>query len=183
MADYSFMKTGADNVDGSSVAAGLIGQAELIMRVWAEDVAESAARFAAACGRSTVTARDMQLAAKHQAQAFLSTDESTNEVLRRVLEHRNTDDAGEEGGEEGGEEDGDEDEEDGSSEEEEASGEMTDDDEQGEYSTTFAVGDDAARLFHANVLQAEAGWGGWRPDDPVRQLIKAAVDSAEVGMA
>lgn len=139
------------------------------MRVWAEEVTDTAARFSEVCGRSKITTEDVRLAAKHSAVAFLRDEAAMARVQQRVLdlnaegqalnEDEDEDDEGEEG-ETDSEDDGIE--------------------QESEGSLRFLAGGAEAQAFHAEVLAASAGWSTFQPDDPLRQLIKAAVDSAEV---
>ena len=48
-----------------------------------------------------------------------------------------------------------------------------------EPTTAFVRGDASARRFHAHVMRTAGDWGEWQPDDPVRQLLKSAIESAQ----
>ena len=48
-----------------------------------------------------------------------------------------------------------------------------------ERTTEFVHGGDATRRFHSAVLKTASEWCDWQPDDPVRRLLKNAVESAQ----
>ena len=42
---------------------------------------------------------------------------------------------------------------------------------------TFVSGALAEADFHNNVMSSTAGWQEWQPDDPVKRLLKQAIDN------
>jgi Mg-chelatase subunit ChlI len=152
---------GADpNAAMDQAAREFASKAGCILEVYGEEVANSASRFAASCGRSTVTPQDMAIAAKHEAHEFLDREdleERVAAIARRNMEEEEED--GEEGEEDDDSEEGEEDEED-----EEVVGTP--------FHTEFRSGGDETRRFHGLALERARQWETWSPQDPVRCLLK-----------
>ena len=90
--------------------------------------------------------------------------------LEREREHTYETDDDEEGGEEGSEENGEEDGEEDS--------EGTEDEIQEEYTIDCVLEEE--KLFHANVMKYANEWRDWFPEDPIKSMLKRAIDNTRV---
>lgn len=126
-----------------------------IMKVLTEESLKTAERFTKACGRTMVTATDMQYALMFEAHEFFDKD-IDQRFYRALSEER--------------EHDYDTEEED---EEEDDESELeTEPDE--EHSTQCKLENE--KYFHAQVMKYVKDWEQWHPQDPVKRLIKSSID-------
>lgn len=127
-----------------------------LMHVLCEEAVGSAARFSACCGRRIITGQDTLLALKYESHKFWHKP-----IDQRFLEHleeekTHTYDTDEESDEDEGEESGEEQEEE-------------------KYHTLAKVEHD--RPFYEEVMQIQRDWDAWNPEDPVKRLLKNAIES------
>ena len=136
-----------------------------ILKMLLADSVATAGKFAAACGRQKIVAKDTVYALKYEARVFFDKDDLERRFEESLAEEREhsyeTDD------------DDESDEEDDEEEDEE------DDEEDEAYTTEFAVGD---AQFHQTVLRIAQDWNAWEPTDPVKSMLKRAIDKTELQM-
>jgi len=155
-------------------------------------LATVASRFAQACGRQTVRAEDMAIAAKYEAHEFFARDGLEERVAEvAVRQAAEEEEGGDEGESDEGESDGDED-----SGDEEAGGEDGGGEGGGDgasktpYTTAFKrkreddeeagrTPSDELRRFHAACLSRSEEWEAWAPLDPVQSLLKRSIDHSD----
>jgi histone H3/H4 len=127
-----------------------------IMSILCEEALKSASKFAETCGRRKVSGNDTLLALKYESHEFWDkdTDDRFFQKLTEEREHTYETDEESEESEEGEE----------SSETEE------------EYTTDFVAGD---RHFYDRVMSIAQQWDDWQPDDPVKRLLKNAIEDTE----
>jgi len=153
---------GGDCSDIDAAAKDFVAKAQVILEVFGEEVALTAARFASSCGRETVTAEDIAIAAKYEAHEFLSRPDLEAKVAAAAA--RRVEDQGL-----GEEEDGTEDVESGDEDPEAEAGSDEDAEEaRTPFSAAFVRGGAETRKFHADALARTRGWESWSPDDPAR---------------
>lgn len=188
MSDFAFLKTGfsATKADDAPLPdADTLRVIVSVMRVLTNRTVESAERYARACGRYHVVGVDMCAALKYQAMTFFEADWDDEYAIILQEEQRHTyetDD--EEEGEEEGDEEGDEGDEEGDEEGEEGDegdeGEEEDEEEENVSQKCVVDGEDAA--FHAQVTRCVAQWDAWRPTDPIKAMVRRAVEAADASV-
>lgn len=138
-----------------------------IMKVLSKEALRTAERFTKACGRKCVTGNDMYYALMYEAHEFFDKD-FENEYLRELEEEKThtyeTDEEEEGEDEESGEES------------EEGKEEKNDEEENRE---PYSIECETDFEFHSKVIHYANGWRDWCPDDPVKMLIKNAVDKTQ----
>ena len=183
MSDFSFMRSGvAGDVVPDDGGTDFMRKVVSILAVLSEEAVSTAERFVKACGRTVVTSEDMLYALRYESRAFWDKDIADRFFERLREERQHTYDSEEEDGEEDEEEDDGDDEEDDEEDEDEEDedeeeDEEDDDEEDGDYENKFALKALAEADFHNNVMSSTAGWQEWQPDDPVKRLLKQAIDN------
>ena len=150
------------------------GTVGAILYALMEDAVRTAARFADTCGRRTVTARDTLYALKYEAHEFFERDglEERVAALRAEDDEASETDEDDEDGADAERDDASETDEDASGDEDGADAER--DEAPEAYTTDFVRGDE---LFHRAVLRVDAEWSSWDPTDPVKAMMKRAIDN------
>lgn len=130
-----------------------------IMKVLTEESIQTAKRFSSACGREIIQPDDIHFALMYEAHEFFEKDIDQRFFEELAIEQQHTYDTEE------------------SSEEEEEEEEEEMGEEDGEMFSTECVSIDPEEVaFHAKVLHYAATWNTWFPDDPIKMMIKSAVD-------
>lgn len=145
------MQTGFDMVETgeANIPEDFLKSVIGVLRVLFEDSMMSAQRFAKVCGRTQVTGRDMYFALMYEAHEFFDRDDLETRFLKQsAVESDDEEDEAE------------------SSEEDE---EVTE-----AYSTDCVVPDDQG--FHKAVMMYAQQWETWMPEDPMKQMLKRAID-------
>lgn len=167
MSDYSFLRTGFNNLADSSDdedVADLQRKVGSLMMVFARDAMQTASEYAIGCGRRTVKVSDVHKALKYQARMFFQNNDSNLEErveksYKELLEYE-------------GEED--------ESEEEEGE-EGEDEDEEGEDDEELSPVDDEtlekSKRTVRHVDHVCSVWHLYNPSDPLMLGIKKAVDA------
>jgi|OM-RGC.v1.021130655 cytoskeletal protein RodZ len=161
MSDFSFMRSGqmgdvAETSDGTDFMRKVVS----ILAVLSEEALSTAQRFAKACGRTVVTPEDMLYALRYESRAFWEKDIAARFFARLEEEREHTYDTEEDEDEEESDEDGEESDE--------------DEHDEGESYGVEAVCD---QEFHQEVMRIASEWDAWQPDDPVKALLKQAIDN------
>lgn len=164
MSDFNFMRSGIDMLETNhdDMSKDFMRKVVSIMTVLCEESLKTAAQFAECCGRETITSSDTMMALKYESRVFWDKD-----IDQRFMEHMNeermhTYDTDEEDGED--EDDGEEGDEDG-------------EEDEGEYfHTTYVQGDE---VFHQAVVKICEEWHEWQPTDPVKKLLKDAIEKTD----
>lgn len=173
--------------DDDSTQKDFMRKVVALMHVLCEECIGTAAKFCEACGRSNVAAADMILALKYESHEFWNKDidERFFQNLQDEQEHTYETDDDSESGEEGDSDSEENEEESGNIcetrtvENEEEGGNIretrtVDDDEKDEvYHTQFKQGD---LVFYRRVLEIENEWNDWKPSDPIKMLLKRAIE-------
>lgn len=156
----------------SDASDGSLRTALGILHAFAAEACRVSGKYAHAHGRRRVTGDDMQRALKYCARTYFSKPQDELEAdlddARRWQDEEDGEEEGEEEGEEGLKEEAEEEDEEESEEESE--------DEVFRGTASPETVRTAARVDAV----AEA-WARWRPDDPVHQLIKRAIDRTDAG--
>lgn len=178
MSDYSFMRSGRLPEQNAESVKPLLRKMVSILKVLSEEAADTAVRFAKACGRTAVTGQDMLCSLKYESQAFWEKDIDARflQHLREENEHTYETDEEESGEEESGEEESGEEESGGGEEsgEEESGDEESGEEECGEEEAyTLVCSSD--HVFHAAVLHAVREFDHWEPADPLKAIMKNAI--------
>lgn len=136
-----------------------------LLSVLCEEAMHTAVRFTQCCGRNVVTAQDTMLALKYESHKFWDKDIDNRfvECLRTQNNDPDLSDADSDV-----ENSGDEQCDDGESEEAE-------DQDEPAFHTVAQDGCDIA--FYEQVMKIVAEWSEWNPEDPVKLLLKRAIDS------
>ena len=152
------MRTGLDLLDNESNThqeREFMRMVVSLMKILCEDAVRSAARYSNICGRCTVNGDDMIRALKYESRVFWDKDIDDRFIQNMEEERQHTYDT-------------------------------TDDEEEEAYDTedeeTFEtpmmgqhiIEDDC---FHNAVNQIHDSWKEWNPDDPVKLMLKRAIDS------
>ena len=181
------MRSGFDVTPGEAVDVDFLRKVASIMKVLLQQSIATAHRFAQACGRRVITARDTRLALQYEAHEFCKRESLDADFLAAYEEEQQhtyaTDDSSE--GDTSGDSSGDDDSPGGEDSASNGSGSADHGDTRGcvdddVESTEFLQGDDGERAFHAQVLKYAAEWDDWYPEDQVQALIKRGVDKIEV---
>lgn len=128
-----------------------------IMKILCEESMKSAGRYCTACGRNVVTGDDMVKALKYESHVFWDKDITERFVQNLEEEKGHTYDTTDE----------DESEEDESEEE----------NQEDEIAATHEVSL-ADECFCNAVHRIEASWDQWCPTDPVKQMLKRAINAS-----
>ena len=196
MSDYSFMQSGI--LQRPSRPLPLDDQKQMLrkivalMKILLAQAVKTAERFVGACGRKIIAAPDIKLALKYEAHEFIQRDFDAEffETLREEETHTyDTDDeaeADDAAADEADDDDDNDEADDEADDDDEADGDEADDivsnigvvtNEEEEYSTACISSDDALVRFHAKVMQYDATWEEWSPDDPYLCLLKKSIDN------
>ena len=163
-----FLKTGYDPLisDDRADEREFYRKVVSLMSILCEEALKSGAKFAETCGRRKIVERDIVLALKYESHAFWEKDIDDRFIEKLAEERRHTYDT------ESDESEADEAEDEAEADEAEAD----EADEAEEYTTEFVSGDYA---FHSRVTSIDRSWIDWNPDDPVKRLLKAAIEKSE----
>ena len=189
--DFSFLKTGFGNIDPSTQQVDFLRKVFSIMKILYEESFITAARLCEICGETTVTKQHIMFAMKFEAHEFFEKDFEEKYLRYYQEEQQHTyetedEESQDESEEDNSEEDESEEEEDESEEEEkefeEGEGKSDDckdeiDEHEGELQ--FVKGTEEDQHFFDKVLSYNRDWNAWRPDDPVKALLKRAIDHAD----
>lgn len=133
-----------------------------IMKILTQEAIKTAERFVKACGRSQITGNDIYYALMYEAHEFFDKD-IDNRFFEELLNEREhtylTDD-----------ESGSEDEESHENDEE-----KKDDRENETYTVNLKIESEAD--FHHKIIDYANEWRNWFPEDPVKLMIKKAIDN------
>lgn len=132
-----------------------------IMKVLTEEAIKTAERFVKACGRTVVTGNDMYYSLMYEAHEFFNKDIDERFMTELTNEREHTYETDEE------------------EEDEETSGEEDVDQEKIENFSIECIGEYEEKEFHSQVLKYADDWRNWFPDDPVKLLIKNAIDKTK----
>ena len=165
MSNFDFLRTGYDALlsrpEASEQETDFLRKVVSIMKVLMEEALITAATFVDACGRTQISSRDIVLALKYESRAFWEKDIEARflQNYREEQEHTYQTDESSSGDEKSDEEYG----------EDEADEAAIDE----AFSVAYVRGD---QHLHATVLRINEEWMSWEPDDPVKQLLKRAID-------
>ena len=177
MSDYSFMKTGLiASETHQDNEKQMLRKVVSLLKILMTQSMKTAEKFVTACGRNIIAAQDIKLALKYEAHEFIHRDfdDEFFENLREEETHTyETESEGEEGEEEGDEgEEGEEGE--GGQSLLKNMGTVTEEHE--DYSLECTATDVALVEFHRKVLEYDANWDSWDPNDAYMQLLKNCID-------
>lgn len=136
-----------------------------LMSILCEEAVKSAARFSACCGRRLITGKDTLIALKYESHKFWDKQIDERFIQRLEEEKTHTYETDEESEDEEGEEEG----------EEADANEDQEEEEEEEYHTDVKVEHD--RCFYDEVMRISNEWDAWSPDDPVKRLLKNAIEA------
>lgn len=170
------MKTGFSNlIEPSDVTPDpeFMRMVVSLMTILCEEACKSAARFCESCGRSVITGNDMLMALKYESHKFWDKD-IDNRFIENMQEERNhtyetSDDD---------ESEGDDIEEPTDADREEGGDEGEGDEEEAEFYTTLNK-DCIDVEFYNEVMRIDREWTQWNPIDPIKQMLKRAIESTE----
>ena len=174
MSDYSFMKTGLHENETQQDEKQMLRKVVSLLKILMTQSVKTAEKFVTACGRNIIAAQDIKLALKYEAHEFMQRD-FDNEFFENLREeethtYETEDESESEEGEEGDE--GDE------GDEGEGSlkniGTLTEENE--DYSLECKATNEGLIEFHRMVLEYDANWDSWDPDDTYLQLLKNCID-------
>jgi hypothetical protein len=176
MADrFDWMRTGTSPVEATDdpMMLDFMRKVSAILKVLITCSFETAAKFAQACGRDTVTDYDLNFALKYESEAFWhrDIDAAFSDALAEEREHTYTTDD---------EESEDEASEEGSVASDGSPPEVPPMDET-DPPPSFAClpnADPSLRQHHADVTRAVRAWEDWHPDDPVKNMLRRAVEES-----
>lgn len=158
--NFDFMKSGFNNVEGNDNIPeherDFYRKVVCLMSILCEEALKTATKFVETCGRRMITGNDTILALKYESHAFWDKD-IDDRFLQKLEEERQhtyeTDD-----------------------ESEEDSDDEEEDEEEETYTTEYITGD---RMFHDNIMYINQKWSEWNPQDPVKLLLKDAIEKTE----
>lgn len=182
MSDFAFLRAGLGDGEHGESEDALKRTALAMLQMFMEDALGTAARFAAACGRGVVVARDVEYALKYECMSFFFDKPVEMQRARvRALLTRPDDDEPDarqaaEGDATSSEADARSDSDGPSDDGSTATTEGEADDEL--YSTEFACGDAKARALHRGVTTRVRAWESWRPTDPAHLFMKGVIESS-----
>lgn len=154
------MKTGFDLLETNEdeIPIDFLRKTVAILKILSKEALKTAERFANSCDRHVVTGNDMYYALMYEAHEFFNKniDEEFLVELRNEQEHTyETED-----------EDSEEDEEEEEDETEDKPNEV--------YTIECKCAND--KEFHEKVLNYAREWRNWFPEDPIKNLLKSAID-------
>lgn len=157
------MRTGFDQLiepGAHDTDVDFLRKVTALMSILCEEAISSAARYSACCGRCVITGEDILIALKYESHKFWDKDIDAR-FLQRLQEERAhtylTDDGSEE-----------EDNSDDVDENQEAPSD-------GAYDRIANV--DHENEFYREILRIDHEWNDWNPVDPVKLLLKKAIES------
>ena len=166
MSDYAFLRTGLLDGDESAIDTSFLRMVTSILKVLMHDAIETAVQFAETCGRRNVRAKDTVYALKYQARVFFDQPDLETKVLAALAEeNEHTYDT---------EDDGSDDNEASEDDNEASDDDVDETDDDGPYCVEFVKGD---AEFHRSVVRIDADWDAWTPTDPVKAMLKRAIDA------
>ena len=164
------MKTGFDVLDTHSFDESqldFLRKVVAIMKILSKEALQTAKRFTECCGRTVVTGNDVYYALMYEAHEFFDKDfdsEFMQELENERTHTYETDDEEDEGEEDEGEED---------------EGEENNEEELPVEAYTIDCVVVSEKEFHDSVIKYAKEWRNWLPDDPVKALLKNAVDKTQ----
>lgn len=130
-----------------------------LMKILCEEALKSAARYCVASGRNQVSSGDMVRALQYESHVFWDKDIDQRFVQNMEEERAHTYDTTDD-------------------ESEDESHEESSDEENGEVpSQAGARSSIEEECFRNAVDRIHASWADWAPEDPVKQMLKRAIDS------
>jgi hypothetical protein len=153
------IRTGFDLVDDdhtSDKEREFMRMVVSLMKILCEDALKSAARYCKVCGRSMVNGEDMIRALKYESRVFWDKDIDDRFIQSMEEERQHTYDTTDD-------------------EEETDEEESEEEDEPDETHMCEMTVEDAC--FRNAVNQIDKSWNEWTPDDPVKMMLKRAIDS------
>lgn len=157
------MRTGFDMIEEDTFTDAqmeFLRKTVAIMKVLTKEALKTSERFCKACGRNYVTGNDMYYALMFESHAFFEKDFDEDFFRELEIERQhtyNTDD-----------EESDDDE-----------SEMEEGEDTGiENYSTLCV-NESEKEFHTLVIKYASEWKDWFPEDPVKQLMKSAIDKTK----
>lgn len=157
------MKTGFDMLESDKFNEDQIDflrKTVSIMKVLSEEAMKTAEKFTKTCGRSIITGNDMYYALMYEAHEFFDKD-IDDRFFREFAEEK---------------------EHSYETEDEEDDTDSVDDqsfNEDNEENYTIECKLPENRDFHATVLKYSNEWRNWFPEDPVKSMIKNAIDKTQ----
>lgn len=161
--DNLIMKTGLGDHQGlssnSHEMTNFLRVVSSIMKVLMEEAVGTATKFVKSCNRTCITPDDIRLALKYEAHEFFDKND-WEDRFNQVLEDENTHTY--ETDESEIDEEGD------------IESDVDSNDEIETFSPEFVSGDSE---LHAAIMKYDSEWDDWYPDDPVKILLKRAIDN------
>lgn len=168
------MKTGFSLLRESATADGVdkdfMRMVVALMTILCEEAIKTAARFSECCGRTVVTGADTLMALKYESHKFWDKDIDERFIARLNEEREHSYES--------------DDSESDVSTDTESEDRKSDDDCRSE-----SAGDDEFHTvmkfncddveFYNDVMRINTEWKSWKPEDPVKYLLKNAIESTE----
>ena len=153
------MRTGLLDNGGGGVDVDFLRMVTSLTKVLMRDAVDVSANLAKMCGRQAICAKDTVYALKYVACVFFEQEHLEQRVLVELdEEHQHTYETDDEESDEEGEGEADE------------AFALT----QEAVSYDFISGD---RALYDNIMQTSASWTNWNPEDPVKRLLKNAINN------
>ncbi len=156
------MKTGFDllvNEKFDPLQLEFLRKTVALMKILTDESMQTSQRFVKACGRKFITGNDMYYALMYEAHEFFNKNIDDKFFANLAEEQQHT-----------YETDDDDDDDDDDYNEEGVCEEETDE----IYSIECKFEDE--KEFHSKVLKYANEWRSWLPDDPVKMMVKNAID-------
>lgn len=129
-----------------------------LMKILCEEALKSAARYCVASGRSEVSSGDMVRALQYESHVFWDKNIDERFVQNMEEERAHTYDTTDDEGED-------------------SDDESSDGDEEEVQNQVAAQNTIEEECFRNAVDRIHASWAEWTPEDPVKQMLKRAIDS------
>ena len=126
------------------------------MKILSQEAKKTAIRFTKSCGRVTVTGNDMYYALMFEAHEFFDKDIDQRFFYELEREREHTYDT------------------------EESDDESEEEETESECEEMYTIEAKSDEEFHALVLKYATEWRTWMPNDPVKQMIKDAIDKTSL---
>ena len=154
MGDFSFMRSGHEMLEGQEpdMDVDFVRMVVSMMTILCEEAVHTAQKFVQMCGRSTISAQDTLIALKYESHFFWDKDIDERFVQRLQDERRHTYET---------------------DEDESSEDDAPSDEEEEAYTDSFVSGD---RALYDVIMETSRKWDEWEPDDPVKRMLKCAID-------